>query len=191
MLTATAGLAHLRPHYTDETRDLFRVLLNATSIAEASLALQELRDVVPEKALITACNLREVLHALPRSPFTMRVDEETLRRTFGMDKDVAALSKDLPDHLVLVMMTAGNLVLDFIVKDHGEKHFWTPIPMRDDCVNPDVVDLVVSSGYLLDEVIELVKCMGCVFNPRFYLSLEDWLDEHAAEVMDSLIGELF
>ena len=191
MLTATAGLAHLRPHYTDETRDLFRVLLNATSIAEASLALQELRDVVPEKALITACNLREVLHALPRSPFTMRVDEETLRRTFGLDKDVAALSKDLPDHLVLVMMTAGNLVLDFIVKDHGEKHFWTPIPMRDDCVNPDVVDLVVSSGYLLDEVIELVKCMGCVFNPRFYLSLEDWLDEHAAEVMDSLIGELF
>jgi len=191
VLTATAGLAHLRPHYTDETRDLFRVLLNATSIAEASLALQELRDVVPEKALITACNLREVLHALPRSPFTMRVDEETLRRTFGMDKDVAALSKDLPDHLVLVMMTAGNLVLDFIVKDHGEKHFWTPIPMRDDCVNPDVVDLVVSSGYLLDEVIELVKCMGCVFNPRFYLSLEDWLDEHAAEVMDSLIGELF
>ena len=191
MLTATAGLAHLRPHYTDETRDLFRVLLNATSIAEASLALQELRDVVPEKALITACNLREVLHALPRSPFTMRVDEETLRRTFGLDKDVAALSKDLPDHLVLVMMTAGNLVLDFIVKDHGEKHFWTPIPMRDDCVNPEVVDLVVSSGYLLDEVIELVKCMGCVFNPRFYLSLEDWLDEHAAEVMDSLIGELF
>jgi len=191
VLTATAGLAHLRPHYTDETRDLFRVLLNATSIAEASLALQELRDVVPEKALITACNLREVLHALPRSPFTMRVDEETLRRTFGLDKDVAALSKDLPDHLVLVMMTAGNLVLDFIVKDHGEKHFWTPIPMRDDCVNPDVVDLVVSSGYLLDEVIELAKCMGCVFNPRFYLSLEDWLDEHAAEVMDSLIGELF
>lgn len=191
MLTATAGLAHLRPHYTDETRDLFRVLLNATSIAEASLALQELRDVVPEKALITACNLREVLHALPRSPFTMRVDEETLRRTFGLDKDVAAMSKDLPDHLELVMMTAGNLVLDLIVKDHGEKYFWTPIPMRDDCVNPDVVDLVVSSGYLLDEVIELVKCMGCVFNPRFYLSLEDWLDEHAAEVMESLIGELF
>jgi len=191
VLTATAGLAHLRPHYTDETRDLFRVLLNATSIAEASLALQELRDVVPEKALITACNLREVLHALPRSPFTMRVDEETLRRTFGLDKDVAAMSKDLPDHLELVMMTAGNLVLDLIVKDHGEKYFWTPIPMRDDCVNPDVVDLVVSSGYLLDEVIELVKCMGCVFNPRFYLSLEDWLDEHAAEVMESLIGELF
>ena len=191
MLTATAGLAHLRPHYTDETRDLFRVLLNATSIAEASLALQELRDMVPEKALITACNLREVLQALPRSPFAMHVDEETLRRTAGLDTDVAAMSKDLPDNLVLVMMTAGNLVLDFIVKDHGEKYFWTPIPMRDDYVNPDVVDLVVSSGYLLDEVIELVKCMGCVFNPRFYLSLEDWLDEHAAGVIEGLIGELF
>lgn len=191
MLTATAGLAHLRPHYTDENRNLLRELLNATSIANASLALEELRDRVPEKALVTACNLREVLHALPRSPFTMRVDEDTLRRTAGLRQSIAAMSKDLPDHLELVMMTAGNLVLDIIVKDRDEKYFWTPIPMTSDYVNPEVVDLVVSSGYLLDEVIELVRCMGCVFNPKFYLSLEDWLAENASEVMDSLLGELF
>ena len=191
MLTATAGLAHLRPHYTDETRDLFRVLLNATSPAEANLALDMLRHTVPEKALVTACNLREVLHALPASPFTMRVDEETLRRTAGLEKHVAAMSKHLPDHLELVVTTAGNLVLDLIVKDHGDKYFWTPIPVRDDYVNPEVVDLVVSSGYLLDEIIELAKCMGCVFNPKFYLSLEDWHMEYASDVMEGLLGELF
>lgn len=191
MLTATAGLAHLRPHYTDETRELLRVLLNATSPAEANLALDMLRHAVPEKALVTACNLREVLRALPSSPFTMRVDEETLMRTAGLEKHIAVMSKHLPDHLELVVTTAGNLVLDLIVKDHGEKYFWTPIPVRDDYVNPEVVDLVVKSGYLLDEVIDLTTCMGCVFNPKFYLSLADWHMEYASDVMEGLLGELF
>ena len=39
-------------------------------------------------------------------------------------------------------------------------------------MNPNVVDLIVTNSYLLDEVIELVKCMGVVFNPKFYLSLD-------------------
>ena len=191
MLTATAGLAHLRPHYTDGTRELLRVLLNATSPAEANLALDMLRHAVPEKALVTACNLREVLRTLPSSPFTMRVDEKTLMRTAGLEKHIAVMSKHLPDHLELVVTTAGNLVLDLIVKNHGQKYFWTPIPVRDDYVNPAVVDLVVKSGYLLDEVIDLTTCMGCVFNPKFYLSLEDWHMEYASDVMEGLLGELF
>ena len=45
MLTATSGLATLRAHYTGETRDLMRILLNATSAAEANLALEVLKDV--------------------------------------------------------------------------------------------------------------------------------------------------
>ena len=61
MLTLSRGLAQLRPYFTDENRDLFRVLLNATSAAEANLALQVLSPSVPEKTLVTACNLREVL----------------------------------------------------------------------------------------------------------------------------------
>ena len=57
-------------------------------------------------------------------------------------------------------------------------------------MNPDVVDLLVTSGYLLDEVIELVKCMGVVFNPKFYLSLDDFRMENAAGVFEG-IGDLF
>lgn len=190
VLTATTGLARLRPAYQPETRDMFRVLLNATSAAEANLALEVLRQSVPEKVLVIACNLREVLRALPTSPFTMRVDEDTLVRTSGLERNMASLGKQLPGGVELVVTTAGNLVLDLIVKHDAEKYFWTPIPIREDFVNPDVVDLLVESGYLLDEVIELVKSMGIVFNPQFYLSLEDFQMDYAAEVMQG-IEELF
>lgn len=186
MLTLTSGLSQLRPHFTESNRDLFRVLLNSTCAAEASLALQVLTGAVPEKVLVTACNLREVLHSLPASPFTMRVDEQTLIRTAVLEKRVAVLSKTLPDGIELVVTTAGNLVLDLIVKSDSEKHFWTPIPVVDDFVNPSVVDLVVTSGYLLDEVIDLVKCMGVVFNPKFYLSLDDFTLEYASDTMAGL-----
>ena len=50
MLTLTTGLSQLRPHYNDDTRELFRVLINSTSAAEASLALDVLADSVPDRS---------------------------------------------------------------------------------------------------------------------------------------------
>lgn len=190
MLTSTSGLSRLRPFYTGDTRELFHALLNAVSAAEASLALDVLRSSVPEKALVTACNLREVLGALPASPFTMAVDEETLIKAAGLEKHIATLKKDLPDGIELVVTTAGNLVLDLIVRDNGEKYFWTPIPVTEDYVNPAVVELVMTSDYLLDEVIDLVKCMGVVFNPTFYFSIEDFTLEYASDVFEG-VSDLF
>ena len=190
MLNSTSGLGYLRPFYTDETRDLFRSLLNATSATEANLALEVLKNTVPEKALVVACNLREVLCSLPSSPFDMAVDEQTLIKTAQLEKDIASLRTILPDGVELVVTTAGNLVLDLIVKHEGEKYFWTPIPVVGDYVNPNVVDLLITSEYLLDAVIELVKAMGMVFNPTFYLSLEDYNMEHAYDVFEGL-SDLF
>ena len=190
MLTATSGLATLRPHYVGETRDLMRILLNATSAAEANLALEVLKDVLPDKTLVSACNLREVLNALPSSPFPMRVDEETLARTAGLDRRIAAMGRFLPDGLELVVTTAGNLVLDIIIRDDGEKLFWNSVPVTDDFVNGPVLDLLIESDYLLHAAIELAEAMGMVFNPKFYLSLEDWHLEYASDVFEGL-GDLF
>lgn len=190
MLTATTGLASIRPHYAHEARDLLRVLLNSTSSAEANLALEVLKLSVDEKALVSACNLREVLRSLPGSPFSMRVDEATLARTAGLDRRIAAMGKTLPDGIELVVTTAGNLVLDVIVKHGGEKYFFNPIPVTDDYVSGPVLDLIVDSEHLLDALIELVNCMGVVFNPKFYLSLEDFHLEYAADVFEGL-GDLF
>lgn len=190
MLTATSGLAQLRPHYTGEDKDLLKVLLNATSAAEANLALEVLKAHVPEKALVTACNLREVLRALPSSPFAMRVDEETLAKSAGLDRRIAAMGKKLDDGLELVVTTAGNLVLDVIVRDGDEKYFWNPVPVTDDYVNDGVLDLVIESECLLDAMIELTQAMGVVLNPKFYLSLDDWHLEYASDVIQGL-GDLF
>jgi hypothetical protein len=186
VLQLAVGLALLRPYYTDENREMFRVLLNATSAAEAALALHVLDSDVPEKPLVTACNLREVLRSMPVSPFAMHVDEQTLTRTAALEKRTAALGKTLPDGLDLVVTTAGNLVLDLLVKDGTTKYFWSPIPVVEDFVNPDVVDLLIESDYLLDGAIDLIKCMGVVFNPRFYLSLDDYTLEYAFDALAGL-----
>ena len=181
MLTATTGLTQLKPHVTFANRELFDVLLNATSAAEATLALELLRETVPEKALVSACNLREVIKAFPSSPFPMHVDEETLTKTAKLEKNIACLRKFLPDGIELAVTTAGNLVLDIVLKVGADKFFWSPVPVTDEFVNPTTIDLILESDYLLDEVIELVKCMGLVFNPKFYLSIDDYRLEHMAD----------
>lgn len=190
MLTSTSGLAQLRPYYIDDTRELLRVLLNSTSAAEANIVLDLLSEDVPVKSLVTACNLREVLRELPRSPFPMAVDTVTLARVAGLERSTAALNKQLDDEVALAVTTAGNLVLDLIVRSGAEKYFWTPIPVVDDYVNPDIVDLLIEHESLLDEVIALVKSMGIVFNPAFYMSLEDFALENASDAFAGL-GALF
>jgi hypothetical protein len=190
LLTATGSLAQLRPHYVDEARDLFRVLLNATSPAEANLALDVLRESVPEKVLVNACNLREVLRSLPTSPFPMRVDEDTLVKAAGLKRSIACMGKQLPDGIELAITTAGNLALDVIVRRGGEKYFWNPVPVTEDFCTTPIVDLVIESDYLLNEMIDLAHTMGVVFNPKFYLSLEDWHLDYAEDVFDGL-GDLF
>jgi hypothetical protein len=190
MLIGTATpLAAIREHHTDDTADLFRVLLNATSAAEAGLALRILEDLVPEKVLVHALNLREVLNELPASPFSMAVDEQTLIKTAGLTKlRLAAMGTTLPDGSGLIITTAGNLCLDIIVRIEGRSHYWSPIPILEDRISPTLVDHVIASEYLLAAVIELVECMGIVFNPKFYCSLEDWRLEYAGDAMESLEG---
>lgn len=190
MIATTQALDRIRTHYNTDTKYLYRILLNATSVVEANIALDLLLKHVPERDLVAAVNLREVIRALPPSPFTMAVDETTLIKVAGLEKHLAVLKKTTPDGYDVVVTTAGNLVLDLIVKHSGEKHFWTPVPVSTDFVTPSVMDHLVSSEYLLDAVIELVQAMGLVFNPTLYLSLDDWHLEYAAETMEGL-GELF
>ncbi len=190
MITTTRCLTLIRQHYDPDTRYLFRILLNATSIVEASIALDLLLKSVPERPLVAAVNLREVLKSLPASPFPMAVDEQTLVRVAGLEKSLSVLGKRTPDGYDVVVTTAGNLVLDLIVKKDDVKYFWTPIPVTSDFVAPALIEPIVSSDHLLESVIDLVVAMGVVFNPTLYLSLEDWRLEHATETMEGL-SDLF
>lgn len=190
LLTATSGLTSVRECYDDENREMFNLVINACSAAEANLALNLLVDDVPEKVLVSAINLREVLQELPVSPFSMRVDEQTFCRTLGYEKRIACFSRDIGDDLELSITTAGNLVLDIIVRYRAHKYFWATRPRLDDFIAPKLLPLIIENDYLLDEVIELTRGMGLVFNPKFYLSLEDWRLEYAQDAMEGL-GELF
>jgi hypothetical protein len=188
VLTTTQSLTKIRPHYTPDTTYLFRIVLNATSVVEANIALDLLSRTVPERALVTTMNLREVLKALPASPFPMAVDGETLMRVAALEKYMAAYRKSTPDGYDLVVTTAGNLALDLIVKHGDDKFFWTPVPVTTDYICPALIDHLITSEYLLESVIDLVTAMGVVFNPPFYLSLDDWHLDHARETMESLDG---
>ena len=187
MRTATSGgIARIRSHYDEETKDLFEVLLDSTSQTEANFALGILMRHVPDKCLVAAVNLREVLAALPRSPFPMRVDEQTLMNAARLTKSGACMGRVIGNGLELHVTTAGNLVLDIIVRTRDAKYYLSPIPALDDFVSLPLIDLIVNSDVLLDEIIELVTCMGIVFNPKFYLSVEDWHLEYAKEAMSGL-----
>lgn len=190
MIATTQSLARIRQHYNADTKYLFRILLNATSVVEANIALDLLLKYVPERDLTVAVNLREAIKALPVSPFPMPVDEQTLMRVAGMEKHLAVLRKALPDGYDLVITTAGNLVLDLIVMHDGNKIFWTPVPVKGDFITPELIDHIITSDHLFPEVVQLVQAMGLVFNPTLYLSLEDWHLEYAAETMEGL-GDLF
>lgn len=190
MLVATFGLAAIRPHYNDDTRDLMRVVLNSTSAAEANLALDLLLDAVPEKALVTVCNLREVLASLPSTPFAMTVDEETLMKTAGLGKDRAVMRRTLDDGTEIGVTTAGNLVLDIIISTERGRFYWSPVPIMDDFVTPGLIDDIVESECLLDAIIDLAQAMGLAFNPKFYLSLGDFRTEYAHAAIEGL-SDLF
>jgi hypothetical protein len=186
LITAISGIAHIRTHFAGTQQEMLRILLNSTSIAEANIALDLLSKHVPESVLIAACNMREVIAELPASPFTMSTDEQTLCRVAGLTHSTATMGKVLEDGTELVVTTAGNLVLDIIVRRDGVKYFWNPIPVTDDYVNDGILDLLIESDCLLKAVIELATAMGMVFNPTFYLSLEDWHMDYASDLFAGL-----
>lgn len=193
MLTVTRGIGEIRTYYRGAERELLRVLLNASSIAETNLALGLLRASVPEKVLLSAINLRDVLSQVPACPFPMAVDMETVVRVAKLKRDRSAWVRSFADaggDFDIVVLGEGNLCYDLIVHS-GDRHlFWSPIPRRDDIIHPDMLDPLLGHETLLRRIIELVQDMGMVFSPPFYLSLDDWLLEYAEDTMDDL-GKLF
>ncbi len=179
MVTATTTLPLLREHFR-AAPELFAVIVNARSQFEANLAIDILRETTPERVLVAAVNLREALLELPSYPCTMAIDDATLARIAHLKKDRAVLRKRVKGvrgaHLAVT--TAGNFCFDLIVEVDDHDMLWTPSQSKLDIINPEVVPYLIEREGLLQAVIELV-----VFNPDFYLSLEDWNLEHAVQTL--------
>ncbi len=182
MVSALSTLPLLRQHL-DAEEDLLTIVVNARSRVEANLALGILRETLPEKVLMAALNIREVLSSLPIYPCSMAVDEATLARVAGFKKVRSAWRKKLHDDrdISLSVTTAGNFCFDLVLQVDGATYFWTPSTAEEDIVNPGLLGIILDRSAVLPAVIALTKDMGLVFNPRFYMSLDDWNLDHLQE----------
>jgi hypothetical protein len=174
---------------TSESGELLRTLANAASQVEAGLALGIMRERgVSERTLVKALNLREALVELPASPFPMRTDFASLARICGLSSRLGCYHRDYEDAAgpyTIEVLGQGNLCYDMVVAIDDRKAFVKPAPMVADFIRPEALDLILSRETVLHELVELVRNMGMVFNPDFYMSVDDWLMEHAAE---SILG---
>jgi hypothetical protein len=185
---AGPALTDLRGYANTDDGPLVRAVLNAVSPSETGFALGLLSERIPHRTLVAALNLRETLRELPEAPFQMRVDFETLARIVDLTRRGLSWIKCVraDDPLIEIeLLGQGNLVYDIGVRRGDRSSLLKPGPIRGDIIRP-----VLAAPELLQAVLEITTDMGMVHNPRFYLSVEDWQMEHAAESFGG-ISDLF
>lgn len=184
-------LEQARSHYSADP-DLHQVVLNAASWVEANLAVELLADTVPEKALVTMANLREAIKELPRCPITMAADFESLSQSWSLTREQSGWTREFAEgsfEYSIVLLGEGNCCYDIAIRTGGRTLMWMPNG-QDDFLNPEIIELVIECPSVLSNVIALIQAMGLVFYPTFYLSLDDWRQEHARTVFEEVV-ELF
>ena len=184
-------LSAVRPHFEADP-DLTRILINATSWFEASLALGVLAEQLPARALVTCANVREIVKELPRCPMPMSLDFESLARIWELEREEHAWARRFEDaegEYSIALLGDGNYLYDIVVRA-GERSFMLMPPDRAmDFVNPEVIDLMIERPAVLGSTIDLTMAMGLPFYPMFYMSLEDWHQEYAAAVFGEIIED--
>jgi hypothetical protein len=183
-------LADIRSDYHSDP-ELTRVVLNATSWFEASLAVGLLSESMPARTLVTFTNLREAIKELPRCPMAMHTDFESLARIWGLDREEMAWSRRFDDSAgdySIALLGEGNYVYDIVIRTGGRTLMLMPENRSEDFINPEVIDLMMERPDILGSVIDLSQAMGLPFYPMFYMSLEDWQQEYASAVFTEVIS---
>lgn len=193
MNVAASALADLASRTGSEDGSLIRTVVNSSSTTEAGFAVGLLGDAMPQRSLVAALNLREILRELPESPFTMRTDFDTLAKVSGLTRRGQSWVKKLgrgKNAPEIELLGQGNHVFDVIVRAGGTTSFLKPGPINGDFIRPEALDMLLENDDLLREIVVMTQDMGVVHNPRFYMTVEDWQMEHAAESMAGL-ADLF
>jgi hypothetical protein len=189
MNVAQSAYLDLRSLFKGDDGVLLKSLLNSASCAEAGFALELLRHRVTDRTLVAALNLRESLSEMPASPFVMPVDLIALEKIAGLTKRRTSYIKTLSDSdgdFEIEVLGQGNLCYDIVVAVGDERPFFKPGPVAGELITPRALKLVMKQQGLLRAVVELVQDMGIVYNPRFYMSIDDWQFEHAGESLGEL-----
>lgn len=187
MLGVAQARIDLQYHLAAETGELLRTLVNAGSLAEAGFALSLVRDAMPERTIMTALNLREVLLELPAAPFVMAVDAATLTGTLDLERDCSSYVMRCGDFRIDIL-AEGNFCFDIVLKQGDRSAFLKTSPAGEDIVRSAAYEMLMNTDGALERVIELVAAMGLVFNPRMYFTIDEWLGENALDTMTELWG---
>jgi hypothetical protein len=193
MNVASAALLELRVRSDSDDGSLIRAVINSTSVSEVGVAVGLLCDTVSRRTLVSALNLREMLAEIPAAPFVMPVDFASLEKIAGLERRGQSWVKRVGDRLdspEIEIIGQGNLCYDIIVHAGEAFSFLKPAPIGADFIRPDALEMCLENEDLLRGVIELTRSMGMVQNPRFYITVDDWQAEHAAESMSGL-ADLF
>lgn len=184
-------LENVRSDYRAEP-DLTRVVLNAISWFEVSLAVGVLTERIPVRSLVTFANIREAIKELPRCPLPMPTDLESLARSWSLEREDMAWSRRFDDAVgdySIALLGEGNFVYDIVIRTNGRTLMLMPEDRSEDFLNPEVVDLMVERPDILGSVIDLTEAMGLPFYPMFYMSLEDWQQEYATAVFGEVLSD--
>lgn len=184
-------ISAVRPYFEADP-DLTRILINAASWFEASLALGVLAEQLPPRALVACANVREIVKELPRCPMPMSLDFESLARIWQLEREEHAWARRFEDaegEYSIALLGDGNYLYDIVVRTGERSLMLMPPDRAQDFVNPEVIDLMVERPAILGAVVDLTTAMGLPFYPMFYMSLEDWQQEYAAAVFGEIIED--
>lgn len=191
MTTVGRGLAVAAENASSVDAELVRTLLNATSPIEVNLALALLRQSVAEEDLVRLVNLREILADVPTPPFTSGVELGVLARVLGYERTERSWRTfvEVPQGVCgLEFIGDGNAVggivmhtLEGRVVLHGS---------ADSILSPAALEVLMRHRELADALLDALRELGMPIAPHFYLSMDDYLAEHAREGIAE-IGKLF
>ena len=182
-------VAEIRPYFSTSDAAMIKILLNSTSHAEANFALEVLKERIPERSLVTACNLREAIKDVPRCPIAMAVDFDQLTGIWELERVHNSWKRSFEDpggDYDIYLLGEGNQCYDIAVRSESGTALWLPLDPEEDLIAQRAMDLVMSRETLLRNVVDLTQAMGLPFNPTFYLSLHDWHLEYAGNIFREL-----
>ncbi len=172
--------------------DLVESLLLSRDDADAAIAYTALRPVLPSRTLVMLANLREIIAAMPDSPFLAGTGLDTLATAGGYEFTGRSYRRlfDTPDGVFGLEFLGDGTYCDGIVIHTASSRF-TVHGDHASLLDHAILRVFVSHETLLDEILEALQFLGYAFEPLIYVTPDDFLTEHGAKAVGQALNELF
>jgi hypothetical protein len=166
-------------------------VLSAPSEAEALVAFSLLREKLSEDELVQLANLRALLAELPATPFRTGESLEILERA-GRYEYTGRSYRRVFDG------AQGVFGVEFLGQVNTCEGIVVHTPTGrltfgagNVCSDESALRLLVEEAVVLDAVLEALATLGCPLDPPIYLSVDDFVGEHAGPAISAALCDLF